>query len=150
MASVFQDRFMKKILNYTYSIIIGMSMAMVYASADTNTSNDFSKTPGVDITVQSLFGIVTGVACWATRFIMIVMVIVIVWYGFQMMASQGNDTKFTGAKKSLTNAVIGMVVILGAYTIIATVGNAVTSLGPDAPEKSAKYTMFIPLSCAGY
>lgn len=142
-----------KYLNYLATKITAIFFVLVTFTPSVfaeTTAGDFSKTPGVDITIQSLFGMVTGVACWATRFIMIVMVIVIVWYGFQMMSSQGNDTKFTGAKKSLTNAVIGMVVILGAYTIIATVGNAVTSLGPNAPEKSAKYTMFIPLSCGGY
>lgn len=107
--------------------------------------------PGVNLTIQSLFGIIAGLACWATRFVTILMVVMIVWYGFQMMAAQGNDTKFATARKSLGYAVVGMIVILGAYTIIATVANTIEGVGQqNLSTKSAKYTMFVPLSCGGY
>ena len=78
------------------------------------------------------------------------MVVMIVWYGFQMMAAQANETKFKDARKSLGYAVVGMIVILGAYTIIATVGNAINAASPGQPELAAKYTLFVPLSCSGY
>lgn len=145
---------MKKIITFVSTGISGIFLPLVPLLADTaSSSNDrgLSNAPGVDITIQSLFGIVAGLACWATRFIMVVMVVMIIWYGFQMMAAQGSDTKFTTAKKSLGYAVIGIIVILGAYTIIATVGNAIEGVGKqDLSSKSAKYTLFVPLSCGSY
>lgn len=125
-----------------------MSMRVV---ADTTDPNGLSNQPGVDIKIQDLVGIVAGLACWATRFVMIIMVMVIVWYGFQMMIAQGNPAAFGTARKSLGYATIGMLVILGAYTIIATVGNTVVAIGQkDLNYKAQNYTLFVPLSCGGY
>lgn len=93
---------------------------------------------GIDLTIQSVFGIITGLACQFTRFALILMVVMIVFYGVKFMMSQGNQTKFDEAKKSFTWALVGVLVILGTYTIIATVANG---LGAD-------YTLFIPLNCS--
>ena len=142
---------MKKYFTYLSSVASGILFSMVPVFAATSTTADsLSNAPGVNLTVQSLFGIVEGLACWATRFVMVVMVVMIVWYGFQMMAAQANETKFKDARKSLGYAVIGMIVILGAYTIIATVGNAINSAGPGDPALTARYAMFVPLTCTGY
>ena len=132
------------------SVLIFVPLAVL---ADTATPQDrgLSGQPGVDITIQSLFGILTGLACWATRFVMVIMVVMIVWYGFQMMASQGNDTKFKDARKSINYAIIGIFVVMMTYTIIATVANTIESVGSgDLGGKSAEYTMFVPISCGGY
>ena len=93
---------------------------------------------GVDITIQSVFGIITGLACWFSRFALILIVVYIIIYGIKFMMAQGNQTKYEDAKKSFTWGLVGVLVILGTYTIIATVANA---LGAD-------YS-FIPLNCSG-
>lgn len=94
---------------------------------------------GVDLTIQSVFGIITGLVCWFTRFALVLIVVYIVIFGIKFMMAQGNDTKLTEAKKSLTWGLVGVLVILGTYTIIATVANAL----------GANYSP-IPLSCTGY
>lgn len=116
------------------------------ASMDESLNN----APGVNLTIQSLFGIVKGLACWATRFVTIVMVVMIVWYGFQMMVAQSNETKFRDARKSLGYAVVGMIVILGAYTIIATVGNTIQAVGAqNLSTRSTSFINYTPLgSCS--
>jgi len=95
---------------------------------------------GVNLTIQSVFGIITGLACWFTRFALILMVVYIVFYGIKFMMAQGNETKFGEAKKSFTWGLVGVLVILGTYTIIATVANG---LGAD-------YTLIVPLRCGSY
>ena len=95
---------------------------------------------GIDLTIQGVFGIITGLACWFTRFALILMVIYIVYYGIRFMMAQGNETKVGEAKKAFTWGLVGVLVILGTYTIIATVANG---LGAD-------YTLIVPLSCSGY
>ncbi len=132
-------------------LIHNLNYLAAYAVAATATNPGLAGQPGVDITIQSLFGIIAGLACWGTRFVTVIMVVVIIWYGTQMMTARGDQTKFTGARKSLSYAVVGMLVILGAYTIIATVANTIEGVGQqDLSYKAAKYSMFVPLSCAGY
>ena len=142
---------MKKTFVYISSVVSGMMFSLVPLLAATNIDDSLANSPGVNLTIQSLFNIIAGLACWSTRFVTVIMVVMIVWYGFQMMAAGGNDTKFTTAKKSLGYAVVGMIVILGAYTIIATVANTIEGVGQeDLGFKSDRYTMFLPLSCGGY
>ena len=130
--------------------ILALALALaVTVSADT-AGVDTSGLPGGDITIQSLFFMIEGLACWASRFVMIVMVVMIIWYGVQMMAAQGVETKFTAARKSLWYAVIGILIVMGAYTIIATIGNSIEALDPAAPTKAKKFTAFVPLNCSRY
>ena len=49
--------------------------------------------------------------------------------GFQYVSSRGNEEAMEKAKKTITAAVIGIVVIVMAYAIVAIVNNLVTSLG---------------------
>ncbi len=128
---------MKKMFTKLSAWVGGLFLWMVPVMTKAATMEESLETaPGVNLTIQSLFGIVAGLACWATRFVTIIMVVMIVWYGFQMLASQGNETKFTTARKSLSYAVVGIVVILGAYTIISTVGYAVSSAGTGSSTGS--------------
>ena len=92
---------------------------------------------GVDLTIQSVFGIITGLVCWFSQFALVLIVVYIVIYGVKFMMAQGNQTKYDEAKKSFTWGLVGVLVILGTYTIIATVANA---LGAD-------YSLIIPLNC---
>lgn len=138
---------MKKYFTRLSGWVGGLFLSMVPVLTSATTDDSLANAPGVNLTVQSLFGIVKGLACWSTRFITVIMVVMIVWYGFQMLASQGNETKFTTARKSLGYAVVGMIVILGAYTIIATVGFAVSSAG--TPPGTGSWLGYTPLgSCS--
>jgi fumarate reductase subunit D len=125
---------------------------LVLADTTTTNPNDhgLANAPGVNLSIQNVLGIVTGLACWATRFVMIIMVVMIVWYGFQMMAAGDNEANFKGARQSLTYAIVGMIVILGAYTIIATVGNTIQAVGAqNLSTRSANFLNYTPLgSCS--
>lgn len=52
-------------------------------------------------------------------------VIMIIWGGFQYLTSLGNDEKAMSGKKTLTWAIIGLVVIISALIIINLVLGAV-------------------------
>ena len=58
---------------------------------------------GVDLTIQSVFGIITGLVCWFTRFALILIVVYIIIFGLKFMMAQGNATKYEEAKKSFTS-----------------------------------------------
>lgn len=112
-----------------------------------STNNGLSNQPGVDLSIQNIFGILQGIACWATRFVLIIMVGMIIWYGLLFMTSRGDPTKFTNAKKNLWYGIIGIIVILGAYTIISTVGNSIDSIGSSGVTA---WNNYVPLDCSAY
>lgn len=112
---------------------MGFAMATnVAVAADT----DYQ---GVNLTIQNVFGIITGLACWFTRFALILIVVYIVIFGIKFMMAQGNATKFEEAKKSLTWGLVGVLVILGTYTIIATVAYAVGGSYNPLPLNCNRY-----------
>ena len=127
-----------KIKNLKFQIPVLLSTFYFLLSTSALASNHLTDAPGINLTIQDVMGIITGLACWITRVALVFIVIGIVYYGIKFMTAQGDPTKLTEAKKSFIWGLVGVVVILGTYTIIATVANA---LGAD-------YTLFIPLRCS--
>lgn len=97
---------------------------------------------GVDLTIQSVFGIITGLACWFTRFALVLIVVYIVIFGIKFMTAQGDPTKYGKAKESFKWGLIGVLVILGTYTIILTLADFI-----GGPTATLSLSSFIPLSC---
>ncbi len=129
---------MKNIEQFTPELkyrLLGVAVALTTTGSSTDAG-----TLGVNLTIQSVFAIVTGAVCWFSRFALVAMVVAVIVYGIQFMMSQGDPTKYSNARTSLTWGIIGIAVILGTYTIIATVANAV----------GANYTLIIPLNCSAY
>ena len=81
--------------------------------------------PGEDLAIQDVFAIINGLVCWFSRIAVLLMVIFIIIAGLRFMAARGDPAAFTAAKKNLNQVLIGLVVIMGVYVIIATVANAV-------------------------
>lgn len=57
-------------------------------------------------------------------FIGIVMLVMILSSGAAFMTSAGDEEKIKGAKRTLYNAVIGLIIILSAYSIVTYVVEA--------------------------
>jgi len=114
------------------TLILNYSSLVNFANAATGTDG----LPGEDLAIQDVFNIINGLACWLTRIATAVMVIFLVLAGLRYMAVRGDPSKLVVAKKNLRYVLIGILVIMGVYVIIATVANSVgTSFS------------FIPLSC---
>ena len=63
--------------------------------------------------------IITGIIRILFALIGIVAVVVIIVAGFRMVLAQGNETSLTKAKESITWAIIGLIVSLMAFSIVA-------------------------------
>lgn len=87
---------------------------------------DLSGVPGIDLNIDKIKKIITGLACWLIDIALVLMVIAVVFYGIKFLLSQGESGKITDARKGLLWAIVGVAVILGAYTIIASVGNFIS------------------------
>ena len=80
---------------------------------------------GIDLTIDDVFNIIYGFACWLWSVSMFIIVIAIIWVGIRMMGSQSNATTFTAARTAFVHVLVGAIVIMGVYVIIATVAGAV-------------------------
>ena len=78
---------------------------------------------GTLLTIAKGFLAIVGI--WAVVFIMI--------GGFKMVMSQGNEEAYLAAKKTITWAVLGIVVAMMSFSIIAIVQNLIGARTPDYP-----------------
>lgn len=62
-------------------------------------------------------------------FVGIVMLVMVLWGGLQFMVSGGDKEKVDKAKKTFYSAIIGLIIMLSAYSIVAFVFQALGSGG---------------------
>ncbi len=63
----------------------------------------------------------------AMGFVGIVMVLMILWSGWLFMTSGGDDDQTKRAKMTFFNAIIGLIIMLSAYSVVAFVLNALSA-----------------------
>lgn len=80
---------------------------------------------GVDLTIQSLLGILNGLVCIVSEAAIVIIVLALVFYGLQFLFSKGDPKKYQDAKTAFRYGLIGIVIVIGTYTIIATIQAAV-------------------------
>ena len=80
---------------------------------------------GIDLTIQDVFAIITGLVCWFGCIAVSLMVIFIILAGLRFMNARGDPAALTIAKKNFSHVLLGLLGIMGVSVIIATVANAV-------------------------
>lgn len=74
--------------------------------------------PGLDIRT-----IVANIIKWLLGLVGLILVVIIMYAGFLWMTAAGNEDQITQAKSTMRNAVIGLAIILSAYSIVLFVLN---------------------------
>lgn len=83
----------------------------------------YMNTPPAGIQNTSLAGIVMNITNYVLGFITIVAVLMLIWGGIQYLTAAGDEAGVEGAKKTITFAIIGLVVVGIAYAIVSVVVN---------------------------
>ena len=94
---------------------VGTSLA-----ATTNTGS-----PGIDLTIQNLLGILNGLVCIVSEAAVVIIVLALIFYGLQFLFSKGDAKKYEDAKTAFKYGLIGIIIVIGTYTIIATIQAAI-------------------------
>ena len=84
------------------------------AAANTTAVNPLESTFGTNVTITAIFGLITNVVLGIG---VALTAVFLVMGGIQYVTARGDAKAAEQARASLTNAVIGFVVILAAYTI---------------------------------
>ena len=96
-------------------------------------SDDLGNGPGSNIDATRLVSMLRGFACWAIRFAIITVSIVMVFYGILFLKSRGSPQGMTYAKKALRWGLVGGMVIFGVFTIVLSLAAVI---GVDYPIMS--------------
>ena len=111
-------------LQYRYillSLVINSFWAKITAAAAPPNALDRMKQTAVDsgysTTNISPQIVIVQIIIYALGFVGLIFLIMIIYSGYQWMTAGGNEEKIGLAKKRLQYAVIGLVVIVAAYTI---------------------------------
>jgi hypothetical protein len=64
---------------------------------------------------------------FALQFIGILFMILIIWGGFIWMTARGNEQQITKAKDIIISAVVGLIIVLAAYSLTRYIGTYLTS-----------------------
>lgn len=69
-----------------------------------------------------LYQVVGGITTWVVGILVIVIVLVIIISGVQLAASAGNPDAIKTAKNHIFNAILGLVLLISMYGILALIG----------------------------
>jgi hypothetical protein len=116
---------MKKIKYWLLSLLL---FAPILASAQGSViPQPFNAIPGTTSTnfstiARMIIYILLGVTG-------LIAVLFIIYGGFRYITSAGNDETAESAKKTIINAIIGLVVVILSYVIVTVIGNALIQGG---------------------
>lgn len=105
---------MKKIA--TGLLTLGLLVVPALAVAQVNVDPAYGTTFGVG--TADLESTVVQIVQWVLGFLGLVAVIMILIGGFQWMTAGGNEEKVASAKKVISAAVIGLIIVLLAWAIV--------------------------------
>lgn len=75
----------------------------------------------LDVTTENPRNIYINVIRWSLGLLSLVAITVMLYGGFTWMTAAGNDEKIGKAKKILTYATIGLVIIISSFVLVSTV-----------------------------
>jgi len=78
--------------------------------------------------INSIQDFISVVLKFFVNLLAIAGVLYIIWTGFLFVKAQGNPSELTVARKSFLNAVIGMAIILGAWSIATLIANTINGI----------------------
>lgn len=120
-----------------YSLLI---IALLLVGAETVSAAGMIPCEGVDCTECDLVALGNELLKWLIGVLMVVFAIITAWAGFGLVTSGGNPSAKQDAKNKLSNAIIGLIIVLAAWLLVDTVMRALL------PGNSGKITDYGPWS----
>jgi len=106
---------MKKTLSF---LAIGMAVLMpaVALAATPFTVEDIGSKVGLG--TADLKGVLTNLIAWVLGFVSLIAVIMVIIGGFQWLTAAGNEEKVEKAKKTISSAVVGLIIVILAWAVV--------------------------------
>ena len=130
-------------------IVIGMalvpSMQSIAHAAGSSCSSDLSAVQGI-FSVQLCSPTTAAITIINLMLDLLTVIAIgfIIYGGFQMVLSGGNEKKVTEARSTIVNAIIGLVIAILSFTIVTVVGNTLNDFGKSSSNQSTSSTIPAP------
>lgn len=114
---------LKKILFYGLSVVFAFSVAAGTSAGNLSSfTENLNKTAGAggagyDTTKQSPLLMVNTIIQVALSFLGVIFLVLTIYGGFLWMTAAGDESKVESARKMITAAIIGLIIIVSAYAI---------------------------------
>jgi amino acid transporter len=105
---------------YVLVVFLGPSFVMAQLNAPT------PPVGGNAVTLNEVENLIRGLARFLIVISLVVAVVFIIWGGILWMSARGNEDQTKNAKKTITNGVIGALVVLAVGVILQTLAGLVT------------------------
>ncbi len=119
---------MNKYLRLLFSVVIGFLTPLIaFAVNFSNPANGFLvdlRAFGLDNTFAGLLLFLINLALGIVGTLAIAFII---YGGFQYITSRGDEEQASAGKKTLTNAIIGLVIVILSYTIVTVIYSALNN-----------------------
>jgi hypothetical protein len=117
---------MKKIINKLYAFIgllgfltiPGIALADTPLTALSNVAGKAGYAAATNTTLSTMIGLIVQTVL---GFLGIVFIVLIIYAGIQWMTAEGDEAKVEKAQTTMRNAIIGLIVTVGAYAVYAVV-----------------------------
>lgn len=136
---------MKKIAQYLipFLLLIGFFTIInpIFAVEPIDAFKTASGLAGTGQNTNELTTIIINIINWALGFLAIILVLLILWAGWNWMTAMDDEDKIKKAKATISAAVIGIVIIMSSY-IIATfvINNIKANLGQNTGKEATGQT----------
>jgi amino acid transporter len=105
---------------YVLVVFLGPSFVMAQLNVPT------PPVGGNAVTLNEVENLIRGLARFLIVISLVVAVVFIIWGGVLWMSARGNEDQTKNAKKTITNGVIGALVVLAVGVILQTLAGLVT------------------------
>ena len=117
----------QKIIIFAISLVLIITPIMLWAATfEFDGDGSVINAIGGQITTADPEEITTNTMSWLLGLLGLIAVIIIIYGGFTWMTAAGNEERISKAKKILTYSIIGLVVILTSWILVAYVFETVT------------------------
>lgn len=116
--------FLMRILFFVFSMILIFLPSLAFAQA-----GGLVPCSGPDCNTNDVVGFANGLISYLIQGLGIIAVIVLVYAGFKMVTSAGDEGAWTKAKELFANVIIGIILILAAWLIVDTLLKGLTGRG---------------------
>lgn len=125
---------MLKLFSFLVPLLFVFSFTFLTPDIVSAQAGGFVTCSGTECSACNLVELVNNIIIWLFGLIFMIFAILMVVAGFGLVTSGGNPAALQAAKSKFTNAIIGVLIVLSAWTIVDTVMRSVVGGGNTGAE----------------
>jgi amino acid transporter len=120
-------KFNKNLAVYAAALVLALPFVASAAIVTNPAAGQLSDTFLGDTGAGGISGIITTIITIALTLAGLIAILFLIIGGFRYVTAGGNEEQAEAAKKTILNAIIGIIVIILAFVILAVIENAITT-----------------------